>query len=242
LFVVVIVIADALAAFARAARVVRHDGSIYAAVAAMTLVVFTVLVLSEALDSPSLRYLEETCAAQTLADPITSWKYLGMLPDLQLRHLGRDEWQVLMSVRLNALRESPLSFLAKYDQEKEYSPKRWQTEFDRGDWIVGELDGLHVCLTGVTQESGAPKDECYLEYVWVAQDLRRRGTALGILRHIIGELKESGVRTVFLCILDGNDRARLLFKKLDFITTNQRQELQSDSKGRYEERLSRDLT
>lgn len=164
-----------------------------------------------------------------------------MPPDLQFRHLGRDEWPVLRDVRLNALRESPLSFLAKYDREKNYGQERWQTEFDRGDWIIGELDSEHVCLSGVTRESGAPADECYLEYVWVVPTLRRRGTALGMLRHIIGELKESGVRTVFLWILDGNDPAQLLYKQLDFVTTNERQPLESDPEGRCEERLRRDL-
>jgi hypothetical protein len=32
------------------------------------------------------------------------------------------------------------------------------TEFDCDDWIVGELDGKYVYLTGVTRESGAPAD------------------------------------------------------------------------------------
>ena len=165
-----------------------------------------------------------------------------MLPDLQLRHLGRDEWQVLESVRLSALRESPLSFLAKYSQESEYSPERWQTEFDRGDWIVGELDGQYVCLTGATRESGASADERYLEYVWVAEAFRQRGIAFDMLTEIIGELKESGVRTVILWTLDDdNDPAQLLYKQLDFITTNEKQKLDTDPERRWWERLRRDL-
>jgi len=169
-----------------------------------------------------------------------------MLPDLQLklRHLDHDEWKVLRDARLNALGESPQSFLAEYDQEEKYGQERWQTEFNRGDWIVGELGDRHVCLTGVTRESGASRDERYLEYVWVAPDFRRRRTALNMLRHIIGELEESGVRTVFLWTLwtrDGNDPAQLLYERLHFITTNQRQRLESDPRGRWWERLRRDL-
>jgi ribosomal protein S18 acetylase RimI-like enzyme len=165
-----------------------------------------------------------------------------MPPDLQFRHLRRDEWQLLRNVRLNALRESPQSFLAEYDQEVKYGQERWQTEFDRGDWIVGELDGEHVCLTGVTRESGAPVDECYLEYVWVALDFRRRRAARDMLTEIIGKLEEAGVRTVLLWTLDdGNDPAQLLYKELDFITTNERQELHTDPRRRCWERLRRDL-
>jgi ribosomal protein S18 acetylase RimI-like enzyme len=168
----------------------------------------------------------------------------GMLPGLQLRHLGRDEWQVLRDVRLNALRESPQSFLAEYEQEEKYGQERWQIEFDRGDWILGELGDRYVCLTGVTRESGAPVHERYLEYVWVAPDFRRRGTALNMLSDIVGELEESGVRTVSLWTLwtpDGNDPARLLYERLHFITTNGRQKLESDPRGRWWERLRLDL-
>ena len=165
-----------------------------------------------------------------------------MPPDLQFRHLGRDEWQVLRDVRLNALRESPQSFLVEYDQEKDYGQERWQTESDRGDWIVGELDGRYVCLTGATRESGASADERYLEYVWVAEALRQRGIAFDMLTDIIGELKESGVRTVILWTLDdGNDPAQLLYKQLDFITTNEKRKLDTDQEGLWWERLRRDL-
>jgi ribosomal protein S18 acetylase RimI-like enzyme len=166
---------------------------------------------------------------------------LAMLPDLQLRPLGPDEWQVLRDARLNALRESPQSFLAKYDQEEMYGRERWQAELDRGDWLVGELDGKQVYLTGVTHESGAPADERYLEYVWVAPEFRRRLVAFEVLSGIIGTLKESGVRTVLLWIHVDNDPARWLYKQLDFITTNELQELDPDLGGGRWERLTRDL-
>jgi ribosomal protein S18 acetylase RimI-like enzyme len=164
-----------------------------------------------------------------------------MLPGLQLRHLGRDDWHVLRDMRLSALRESPQSFSAKYDEEEKYGQERWHTEFDRGDWVVGELDGEHVCLTGVTRESGAPADERYLEYVWVAPDFRRRGAAFDMLTDIIGELKESGVRTVFLWTLDGSNPARLLYERLNFIATNLRQKLGTDPEKRWWVRLRLDI-
>jgi GNAT superfamily N-acetyltransferase len=159
----------------------------------------------------------------------------------QFRHLGRDEWQVLRDVRLRALRESPLSFLVKYDQEERYSQKRWQTEFDRGDWIVGELDGEYVCLTGVTRKFSAPRDERYLEYVWVAPGLRGRRTAFDMLTDIISELKDYGVRTIFLWTLfKDNKAAQSLYERLLF-TSNKLQRLDSDPEGRWWERLKRDL-
>ena len=169
-----------------------------------------------------------------------------MIPDLQLRHLERDEWKVLRDARLNALSESPQSFLAEYNeynQEEKYGQEYWQAEFDRGDWIVGEIGDRNVCLTGVTWEFSVSADERYLEYVWVAPDFRQRGTALYMLTTIIGELRKSGVRTVFLWTLDVDNPARSLYKRLGFTTVNrQRQKLGADPKKRFWEWLKRDLT
>jgi ribosomal protein S18 acetylase RimI-like enzyme len=165
-----------------------------------------------------------------------------MPPDPQFRRLGRDEWKVLRDARLIALRESPCSFLAKHDQEEKYGQERWQTEFDRGDWFVGELEDRHVFLTGVTREAGAPKGECYLEYVWVAPDLRRRGTALCELSDIIGKLEKDGVRTVFLwTLLKDNEAAQSLYERLLFITITKLQKLDCDPRGRLWVRLKRNL-
>ena len=170
-----------------------------------------------------------------------SWKYLGMLPDLQLRHLERDDWKVLRDARLSALDESPQSFLAEYSQQEKCGQEYWQAEFDRGDWIVGEVGDRNVCLTGVTQESSASADERYLEYVWVAPDFRRCGTALYMLTEIIGELRESGVRTVFLWTLDVDNPARSLYKRLKFVTASRRQKLGADPEKRFWEWLRLDF-
>jgi ribosomal protein S18 acetylase RimI-like enzyme len=124
----------------------------------------------------------------------------------------------------------------------EYGQERWHTEFDRGDYIVGEVDGKHFYLTSVTRESNAPAGECYLEYVWVAPDFRRRGVAFDVLTDIIGELKDSSVRTIFLWTLDGDNSARSLYERLDFTTAKRRQKLDADPERRWWEWLRRDLT
>lgn len=167
-----------------------------------------------------------------------------MPPGLQHRRLDTPEWKVLRDARLIALRESPRSFLAKHDQEENYSQERWQAEFDRGAWFIGERDDRIIFLTGITRKCGAPAGECYLEYVWLAPDLRCQGTAFNKLSNIIGGLKKRGVRTIFLWTLwtrDGKDPARLLYKRLDFVTTNRLQTVGSDLEGRWWELLKLDL-
>jgi ribosomal protein S18 acetylase RimI-like enzyme len=162
-----------------------------------------------------------------------------MLPDH--RDLKSDEWPLLRQARLRALKDSPQAFLATYAKEVRYGEDRWLAEFERGDWIVGEAGGEPVCLVGVTREPGAPDSERYLEYVWVASTYRRSGVALAMLKEIIENLKVSGVRTVFLWVLGGNEPALRLYEQLHFVSTSEKGSLEDFRPGCWEERFRRDL-
>jgi ribosomal protein S18 acetylase RimI-like enzyme len=159
----------------------------------------------------------------------------------RFRYLTRSQWSLLRDTRLNALKDSPNAFLATYDKEDGYDQEQWKGEFDRGKWIIGEIAGKPVCLMGITREPNTPLTECYLEYVWVAPDHRRSGFASYMLEYVLGDLKASGIRTVFLWVLDDNDAALLLYKERDFVSTNGLQPLEADP-ARSERQFRRDLT
>ena len=160
------------------------------------------------------------------------------MPDIKL--LVQDEWLTLRDIRLFALRESPEAFLSTYGRERTYGDARWQEEFGRGDWWVGYQGAEAVSLLGVTREPHTPAHECYLEYLWVAPRHRRSGIALSMLNAILGHLRSAGVRTVFLWVLDGNEAARSLYKRLGFVSSNHRQPLPGRP-GRSEERMQLEL-
>jgi ribosomal protein S18 acetylase RimI-like enzyme len=162
-----------------------------------------------------------------------------MLPPL--RRLEPQEWQLLRLARLTALEDSPDAFLATHPREKGYGPERWQEEFDRGEWFIRERGKSVICMAGVTRECGASSDERYLEYVWVARKYRRTRVAYDMVSEILGQLKESGIRTVLLYVLEGNEPATWLYKRLNFQSTDFKQPL-PDNPARHEELLRRDLT
>ena len=96
--------------------------------------------------------------------------------------------------------------------------------------------GEDVGLVGATREPDLPPHECDLEFLWVAPDSRRAGGATLLLRMVLDRLRDSGVRTVWLWILNGNDPAMNLYEQFGFQSTNRRQPLQKQP-GRYEERM-----
>ena len=157
---------------------------------------------------------------------------------LDIKLLTPDDWRTLREIRLSALRESPDAFLATYQKESEYDERRWRTEFARGQWYVGMVKvgsaDKQVGIAGITRELDTPADQCFLEYVWVAPEFRRQGVAFNMISEVLDSLKPSGVRTVFLWVLDGNSRVMRVFERLGFVRCNHRQPLK-ELPGRSEE-------
>ena len=163
---------------------------------------------------------------------------------LLIRLLTSHDWRTLQNIRLSALRDSPYAFLHSYADESKYDEARWREEFIRGDWYVyiavGRPADEPVGLVGITRELSTPTQHRFLEYLWVAPECRGHGLAFSMIDYILGLLRTSAVRTVFLWVLDNNDRATRLYKRLGFVSCNYRQPLE-DSPERSEELMQLDL-
>jgi RimJ/RimL family protein N-acetyltransferase len=160
------------------------------------------------------------------------------VPDV--RSLRSDEWLTLRDIRLAALQDSPHLFLSTVDKERAYDEERWRAEFTRGCWNVCFDDEGPMGLLGVTCDPGSPADTRYLEYMWVVPRCRRRGVARHMLKIVLDQLQVSGVRTVCLWVLDGNDVAIHVYERVGFIRTDHIEPL-DERPGRTEERLRMDL-
>lgn len=150
--------------------------------------------------------------------------------------LTENDWPRLRGIRLSALRDDPLAFLATYENEAAYTEQRWRQEFSRGEWNVMLASGRDVGLVGATKEPDVPPYECHLEFLWIAPGSRRAGVATLLLRTVLDGLRDSGVRTVWLWILNGNDPAMHLYQQFGFQSTNERQPLPDDP-ARTEEHM-----
>ena len=147
--------------------------------------------------------------------------------------LAEDDWPRLRDIRLQALNTDPAAFLASRETEATFAEQRWRQEFARGEWhVMGGTDQSpgpqDVGLLGVTRLPATPSRERYLEYLWVAPGVRQRGVASNLLRTVLDQLRDSGVRTVWLYILDGNTPAMRLYQRFGFQSTNDVQLLPDD--------------
>lgn len=135
--------------------------------------------------------------------------------------IPKGQWSRLKNIRLIALEDEPSAFLSSYKREAIYKNRKWRKELSRGEWYVMLADDEEVGLLGVTKESAMPSSERYLEYLWVHSNSRRKGVGSRLLRTVLDRLEDSGVRTVWLHILNGNQEARRLYQRFGFQSTNE---------------------
>jgi ribosomal protein S18 acetylase RimI-like enzyme len=160
------------------------------------------------------------------------------MPDIE--SLAPRQWPTLRTIRLAALEEAPDSFLARYEDQRDWEPAQWRAEFVRGEWSIGFNLKKPISLLGCTREESTPLDECYLEYLWVSPEFRNTGIGYSMLVNAIERLRKAGVRTAFLWVLDGNEPAVRLYRRVGFVSGNYRQPL-ADRPGRAEELMRLDL-
>jgi ribosomal protein S18 acetylase RimI-like enzyme len=158
----------------------------------------------------------------------------------RIETLDEDEWPRLRKARLTALKEAPDAFLSSYKRELRYGEEDWRAEFSRGEWTLMTRYGRLVGLIGATREVATPPSECYLEYLWVSPEFRRSGVASDLIKIVLKRLIKSGVTTVWLWILEGNEPARRLYEGLGFVSANKRQPL-PDNPSRHEELMRLDI-
>ncbi len=142
----------------------------------------------------------------------------------------------LKRLRLRALKDSPACFLSERVTEQQYPDERWAAEFERGDWYAGVIGRHDVSLIGVTREPDMPESERYIEYMWVAERFRQRGIGRYMLQDLLEVLRVSGVKVVYLWVLDGNVAAAQLYKKVGFDFTGVVQPLAARP-GRSEQQM-----
>jgi ribosomal protein S18 acetylase RimI-like enzyme len=154
--------------------------------------------------------------------------------------LDKNQWTWLRDIRLTALKDSPEAFLSNYERELAYIESDWLAEFRRGEWTVCLRHAEPIGLIGATSELGTPPNKRYLEYMWVSPLYRRDGVAADMLENVLERLASSGVDTIMLWTLDGNEPARRFYEKCGFTSTGTRQKLAEDPE-RCEELMRRIL-
>ncbi len=154
---------------------------------------------------------------------------------LDIKLLAPDEWHVLRSSRLRALRDSPRAFTSHYLIEARWREREWRHRLAAARWVVAIDSGIVIGIAALAD--GEPShEEPHAESIWVAPTHRRRGVFGSLVEALAEEGRRLGLHELLLWVLEDNTVARLAYTQLGFRPTGERQ--LAPDRRRYEERLS----
>lgn len=139
-------------------------------------------------------------------------------PNVELREVGPDDWELFRLVRLRALEDAPDAFSTLLSE--------WQGDGDREERWRARLDGVPFNLIAVVdgrpvgQVSGPHVDDSgsvELISMWVAPEARRTGIGRVLVEAVVMWAESSGARVVTLAVKHGNSPAIALYERAGFI-------------------------
>lgn len=140
----------------------------------------------------------------------------------EIRRLRPDDWALLRTVRLAALREAPYAFASTLEREAAFDEWQWRGRLSSATTFVAVGDvGPVGLVTGLTEESG----EIHLVGMWVRTEVRGTSVAADLVSALLGWARDESAGSVRLWVVSGNDRARRFYLRMGFASTGVRQKM-----------------
>jgi ribosomal protein S18 acetylase RimI-like enzyme len=149
---------------------------------------------------------------------------------LDIKLLAPEEWHVLRTTRLRALRDSPHAFASSLEAEVGWGEAQWRRLITAATWVVAIEAGAVIGIASVVDRY----DGRHVESIWVAPAHRQRGVFRALLRALVDRERANGAHDLVLWVVEDNDDALRTYRRLGFVPTGERQRLSGD---RHELRL-----
>jgi ribosomal protein S18 acetylase RimI-like enzyme len=147
-----------------------------------------------------------------------------------VRRVRPDDWPRLKALRLEALEDTPIGFLERYEDALKIADEGWQFRAHRGSdagdsaqFVAAQGDGPFVG-TMVGFPDGAGSDAVWLAAVYVTPAWRRRdrGVADALLDAVVDWARNRHASRVLLEVHEDNLPARAFYRRRGFVETGQR--------------------
>ena len=134
---------------------------------------------------------------------------------------------ILRNTILESISTSPSAFLATWYQLTTKLPEYWEEELRSSTWAVvqdrDEVLGIAAAKPpGWNDKHYAdPARACFIESVWVAPSVRRKGIGRRLVTYLIEERRKAGIQQFYLWVFAHNTPAISLYQAMGFRPTGQ---------------------
>lgn len=145
---------------------------------------------------------------------------------ITIERITSENIAMFKTVRLKALRESPLAFGSTYAREAAFDAAEWLKRLERwnGERGIGFLamDGEVGCgIAGALIE--ADESRATLVSMWTAPTHRKDGVGRMLVDAVLEWAESRGVKTLELLVTGVNDGAMRFYERLGFVKTGKTQ-------------------
>jgi ribosomal protein S18 acetylase RimI-like enzyme len=156
-----------------------------------------------------------------------------------IRDASGDDWELLRTIRLFALKDAPLAFASSHDAEAGRDESWWRGQLRSELWLLAFEDGKAdqpIGMIAASREPRPPTGEPFISSLWVDPHHRRQGVATMLIRAAADRALSEGGAAVSLWVLDGNEAARDFYRAVGFTDTDDHKPAPGPS-NRYERRM-----
>jgi ribosomal protein S18 acetylase RimI-like enzyme len=127
-----------------------------------------------------------------------------------------NDFDRLRALRLAALKDTPDSFGAKYEDEAEKPISDWQNRLKNTNWCFVVADGVDIGLLAVDRAEKDRNSDCWLSSWWIRDEFRGSGIPKLMLNWLEQLCIEKKWEKIGLGVWPDNLRAISAYKKLGF--------------------------
>lgn len=136
-------------------------------------------------------------------------------PQLEVRHLGVEEWTLWRGLRLRSLAEEPDAFGSSLAHEQGYTEADWREDLAEGCTVVAFTGGEPIGCGAVFKDRPG---SATVVAMWVAPTHRRRGLSHRILDVLAAWARSQGL-SLELGVNRTNATALAAYESYGFVTT-----------------------
>jgi RimJ/RimL family protein N-acetyltransferase len=147
----------------------------------------------------------------------TEWT-IEAVPEIKV--LALQEWHVLRTTRLRALRESPEAFPSRYETEARWSEAQWRQLLAAATWVVAVEGGAAIGIAGLITHPGGQR---YVESIWVSPTHRGRRVFRSIIAALADLCRRLQLAELRMWVIEDNAAALVAYARVGFEPTGERQ-------------------
>jgi RimJ/RimL family protein N-acetyltransferase len=140
---------------------------------------------------------------------------------LEIRQLDTDDAKNYLSIRLEALQNSPYAFASSYEEEKDNSAEKYSVRFatSKSSITYGAFKDTKLVgvLTLVREQKMKLKHRANIVAMYVKPEERGNGTGKALMKKAIQKVKNmEGVEQLYLTVVTSNEAAKKLYSSMGF--------------------------